>query len=49
MIRVREGGPADSGTAWRLYRRAILDGAGAHYTEAERRAWASARPPPVAG
>jgi len=47
MIRVREGGPADSGAAWRLYRRAILEGAGAHYTEAERRAWAGAEAEPA--
>jgi len=46
MIRLREGEPADSGTAWRLYRRAILEGAGARYTVAERRAWAGAEAEP---
>lgn len=46
-VTLREGGAGDSGLAWAIYRRAVLEGAGAHYTEAKRRAWvgAEAEPP----
>lgn len=40
-------GPQDSATCWAIYVRAVRDGAGAHYSTAERRAWigATAEPP----
>lgn len=41
---IRPYRPADAGPLAQIYRRAILQGAAAFYTEAERRAWAQPAP-----
>lgn len=45
-VAVWAGGPSDSAVAWRIYARAVLEGAGGYYTEAERRAWVPDREEP---